>query len=123
MAAGRYDTIIENGATFQRVFNWKDSAGVGINLTGYTITGKVKAKTSDKAALATFTVAVSNQGTSPGEFTVSLSATQTAALPSKYSADGRKEELNLYYDIEATTGSTVYRVVEGILIGSPEVTR
>lgn len=123
MAAGRYDTIVEQGATFERVFTWKDSTGAGINLTGYTIAGKVKAKLSDKTALASFSVVVANQGTDPGKFTVSLSATDTAAFPAKYTSDGRKEDLNLYYDIEATTGSTVYRVVEGILSNSPEVTR
>lgn len=123
MAAGRYDTIVEQGATFERVFNWKDNTGAGINLTGYTISGKVKAKLSDKTALASFTVTVADQGTYPGKFTVTLSATTTASFPSKYTADGRKEEMNLYYDIEATNGSTVYRVVEGILSGSPEVTR
>lgn len=123
MAAGRYDTIIEQGATFERVFNWKDSTGAGINLTGYTVAGKVKAKTSDKVQLLSFTVTIADQTLYAGKFTASLSATQTAGLPAKYTSDGRKEDLNLYYDIEANTGPTVYRIVEGILSGSPEVTK
>jgi hypothetical protein len=123
VAAGRYDTVIEQGATFSRTITWQDSTGAGVNLTGYTVAGKVKAKVSDKAALYSFTVAIANQGTNPGQFTISLTATQTASLPIKYNADGSKGELSLYYDIEATTGSTVYRVLEGILSNSPEVTK
>lgn len=123
MSAGRYDTIIEQGATFTRTITWKDSSGAGINLTGYTVAGKVKSKVSDKIELLSFTVVIANQGTNPGQFTISLSATQTATLPAVYSADGKKQILDLVYDVEATTGSTVYRVIEGILSNSPEITR
>ncbi len=123
MSAGRYDTIIEQGATFSRTITWKDSSGAGIDLTNYTIAGKIKKKVSDKTALLSFTVTEANQGSLPGQFTISLTATQTSSLPATYSQDGSKESLELYYDLEATNGSSVTRIVEGILYNSPEVTR
>jgi hypothetical protein len=123
MSAGRYDTIIEQGATFTRTITWKDSSGAGINLTGYTVAGKVKSKVSDKVALLSFTVSIADQGTNPGQFTINLTATQTATLPSVYTEDGKKQSLELSYDVEATSGATVTRIIEGILSNSPEVTR
>jgi hypothetical protein len=123
MSAGRYDTVIEQGATFSRTITWKDSDGVGINLTGYTVAGKIKVKVSDKVSLLSLTVTLANQVTYAGQFTISLTATQTASLPVKYTASGEKESLNLYYDIEATLGATVTRILEGVFYNSPEVTR
>ena len=123
MSAATYNFTIEQGATFTKVITWKDSSGAGINLTGYTITGKIKRKTSDQTALATFTATLANQGTSPGQFTISLTATQTGALPAVTGPTAEKVLLECVYDIEATTGSTVYRILEGVVSISPEATR
>ena len=123
MLAATYDFTIEQGATFSRVITWKDSAGVGINLTGYTITGKIKRKTSDATALATFTATLANQTTNPGQFTLSLTSTQTGALPTATGPTAQKVLLECVYDIEASQGSTVYRLLEGVVSISPEATR
>lgn len=117
MAAGRYDFVIEQGATFTRNVVWKDSSGTPINLSGYSIAGKIKRKPTDANALASFTCTITNA--SGGAFSFSLTATQTASLPTSTG----KEDLQCYYDIEATTGSTVYRLLSGICSISPEVTR
>lgn len=122
MSAGRYDTIIEQGATFSRTCTWKDSSGVGINLTGYTVAGKIKRNATDNTPLLSFTVSIANQGTFPGKFTISLTAAQTSTLPTKPGNNGVKELLPLSYDIEATTGSVVVRLFEGILNNSAQVT-
>ena len=50
---------------------------------------------------------------STGQVTLSLTATVTAGL-----ASGR-----YVYDVELTTGSTVSRVLEGLVTVSPEVTK
>ena len=123
MSAGIYNTDIEQGATWSRVITWKDSSGVGINLTGYSVSGKVKLRISDKKELTTFTVVISNQTTNPGQFTVSLSAATTASFPYKYTENGSREVLELQYDIEATIGSTVYRILQGVLSEDPEATK
>lgn len=122
MSAGRYDTVVEQGATFSRVCTWKTSSGVGIDLTSYTLTGKIKKKITDTNELLSFTITKANQGSYPGQFTISLTSTQTASLPIKPQTVEFKELLHLYYDIEADSGTEVTRIIEGILGVSPQVT-
>lgn len=117
MAAGKYDFIIEQGATFTRNVVWKDSSGVAVNLDGYTISGKIRRKPSDSSELVSFTCTITNA--SNGAFTFSLTASQTASLPVK--ANG--ENLECVYDIEASTGATVYRLLNGVCTISAEVTK
>ena len=121
MAAGRYDFTIEQGATLTRSVTWQDSAGSAVDLTGYTISGKIKRKTSDAQPIISFSITVTNAAA--GQFTFTLTAAQTATLPVKHGLDGQKELLDCVYDIEAVTGSTVYRVLEGTCSISPEVNK
>ena len=121
MAAGRYDFVIEQGATFSRQITWKDTTGAAVNLTGYTIAAKVRRKTSDSQPVIALTCTVTNAAN--GQFTISLTATQTAGLPVNNGNDGEKLLLPCVYDIEAITGSTVYRLLEGVANISPEATR
>lgn len=121
MAAGRYDFIIEQGATFSRQITWQNEDGSAVNLSGYTIAGKIRRKPSDVQELVSFTCTVTNAAN--GVFTFALTAAQTAALPTFQTQKPGKEYLECSYDIEATTGGTVYRILEGIVKISPEVTR
>lgn len=123
MAAGSYNFLIEAGATWSTVIDWQDEAGVGFDLTSKTITGKIKRKVLDPLEVLSFTVTKANQTTNPGRFTLSLTATQTAKLPVKQTSEGKKEITELSYDIESAEGSTVERVLEGLIQVSPEVTR
>lgn len=123
MSAGTYNFTIEQGATFTKVITWKDGTGAGVNLGGYTITGKIKRKTSDQTALASFTVTLSNQSTNPGQFTISLTDAETATLPTVVGPTAKKVLLECVYDIEADSGAQVYRLLEGVVRISPEVTR
>lgn len=121
MAAGRYDLAIEQGATFTRDCTWQNSNGTPVDLTNYTITGKLRRRASDKVALVSFTCTVTSALL--GQFSFSLTAAQTASLPTAQSNNAEKELLECVYDIEATTGSTVDRLMEGIAYISPEVTK
>lgn len=121
MAAGRYDLVIEQGATFSRQVTWQNQDGSAVNLTGYSIAGKLRRKTSDNQAIASFTCTITNA--SSGIFTFSLTATETAALPTAHSQTADKEFLDCVYDIEATQGSNKYRILEGLARISPEVTK
>lgn len=121
MAAGRYDTTIEQGATFSRQVTWQSQDGSAINLTGYTLSGKIRKKASDAKELISFTCTIVNA--SSGIFTFSLTAAETSGLPSAYGETADKELLPCVYDIEASIGSTVYRILEGIINISPQVTR
>lgn len=121
MAAGRYDLVIEQGATFSRQVTWQNQDGSAVNLTGYSIAGKIRRKTSDNQPIISFTTAITDAAN--GIFTFSLTATQTASLPVNHGATAEKEYLDCVYDIEATVGSTKYRVIEGLARISPEVTK
>jgi len=120
MSAGKYDFTIEQGATFSETLTWRDSTGTAINLTGYTITSELKRKFSDANPVATFTCTITNAA--GGVFTRTLSATLSAALPIAQNSNGTTDMLPLYHDIKAVSGSTVYRIIEGICYVSPRVT-
>lgn len=122
MAAGNHDFLIEAGTTWSAVIDWQDSAGVGIDLTTRTITGKIKRKVLDPLEVVSFTVTKADQGTNPGRFTISLTATETSKLPAKQTQDGKKDVSELSYDIESLNGSVVDRILEGIVRTTPQVT-
>lgn len=115
MAAGVYDTEIERGKTFSRVSIWYDESGTPINLTGYTVSGTVKLKTTDKVALASFTITVANQVSNTGQFTWSLTPTQTGGFPWPDNYDGGFTPLSLRYEIEAAISPNNYGILRGTL--------
>jgi hypothetical protein len=105
------EIVIEQGATFNTTINVEDTAGAAINLFGYTANSMMrKSYYSSSATTITSTVT----GTANGEVTLSVSATNTAALtPGRY-----------VYDVIITSPtSVVTRVVEGIVTVLPSVTR
>ena len=105
------EIVIEQGATFNTTINVEDTAGAAINLFGYTANSMMrKSYYSTSATVITSTVT----GTANGEVTLTVSATNTAALtPGRY-----------VYDVIITSPtSVVTRVVEGIVTVLPSVTR
>jgi hypothetical protein len=105
------EIVIEQGATFNTTINVEDTAGAAINLYGYTANSMMrKSYYSSSATTITSTVT----GTANGEVTLTVSATNTAALtPGRY-----------VYDVIITSPtSVVTRVVEGIVTVLPSVTR
>lgn len=124
MGAGKLDFLIEQGSTFQRIITIKDSALAPVNLTGWTITGKIRPDPTSATVLETFNVTLANQATSPGQFTVLLSATETSAIAVNAALAARAEPTPYYYDIEALKADgTTDRVLQGRALISPEVTR
>ena len=105
------EIVIEQGATFNTTINVEDTAGAAINLYGYTANSMMrKSYYSSSATTITSTVT----GTANGEVTLTVSATNTAALtPGRY-----------VYDVIITSPtSVVTRVVEGIVTVLASVTR
>ena len=113
MAAGRYNMICNQGATFSKRLTWKID-DVAVDLTGYT--GKMQARDSygvDCAAVVDITT--ENGGItldSSGNIDLLISSSVTTAIYAK----------DYLYDIELTTGTTVTRLLEGKFIVTPEVT-
>ena len=117
MTAGIYDTIIEQGATFSRVFTYQNNAGDAISLTGYTPRMQVRASLEAADTIFDLTDGDGVEVTdgANGEVTVTIPATDTASL-----TPGDR----LVYDLELENGSgTVIRLVQGILTVDGEVTR
>lgn len=126
MAAGNYNILIEQGATFFVTLTLKDVNAYPLDLTGLTFTGQLKKAFTDSVATADFVCNVLDQ-TNPayvGQVEVSLSPTITAALVT--SATGTVRTLTtLVYDIESQNAVTgeVLRWLQGEAKVSPEVTK
>jgi hypothetical protein len=107
--ATKANLTIDQGSSFSTSIALTDNDGVALNLTGYTGAAQLRKHYTSSTAV-TFTVTIDALN---GEVTLSLTATQTAALTA-----GR-----YVYDVELTIGSTVSRVIEGIVTVTPEVTK
>jgi len=119
--AGKWDLVIEQGATWIRQFRWEDSAGVARSLASYTLRMTIRPiYDSDKifatsVAPGNITLALVGGGTG-GVFTVTMTAANTALL----------NFIRAVYDIEAydtATGLTVYRILQGNVTLAKESTR
>jgi hypothetical protein len=111
-----YDLEIEQGATFSRLFRWKDSEGVLVDLTGYTARMQIRRKFS--SATAEYSATTENGaivlGGALGTIQLTISATDTAALTC----------VSGVYDLELVDSEgVVTRFVQGNVTVSREVTR
>jgi hypothetical protein len=107
--ATKSNLVIDQGATFSTDLTLTDENGDALNLTGYTANSQLR-----KWYTSTNSVSFSTTtNTSIGVVTLSLSSNQTAALTA-----GR-----YVYDVEISDGTTISRIVEGIVTVTPNVTR
>ena len=114
--AGRWDFIIEQGSTFERYFRWEDSNGNPRALDAYTLRMRIRYTPDLTTVLATTegespTIVISQPGAT-GVFKIAMTATNTALL----------DFIRAVYDVEAYEGVVVYRIVEGNVTLSKEVT-
>lgn len=115
MAATTYDILIEQGATYSQLITYKDN-GVAVNLTGYTARMQVRSTLESATTVVELTTANSRiaLGGTAGTITLTISATDTAALTA-----GRG-----VYDLELVSGSgIVTRLLQGVATISRNVTR
>ena len=111
MAAGTYNFIVEQGATFTRQLTVKENNSV-MDLTGYSVASKMRSTHDTSTVAGTFTCTVSNA--SGGIITVAMTSSVTAAI----------EEGIYVYDLEITSGAgIVTRLLQGEVTVNPEVTR
>ncbi len=81
---GNYDITIHQGATFSLDLQYKDSAGVGVDMTGYLVAGTLVNRLNT-ATVATFTTSWVDQ--SLGKFKIKLSPSTTAGITSECQYD------------------------------------
>lgn len=106
-----YDISLYQGQTFSLSLTLKDSLGVPMNLSGYSISSYIKTNYSDTAKLCDLNAVISNAAS--GIVTLNIPATTTASLPVNLS----------FYDLEMSDiGGTVTKVLAGKVSVYPEVT-
>jgi len=102
--------VIDQGCTFEKVITAQNSAGSNVTISSGTCAGKMRQSYGSSNNVAVFTAAVSGSNC-----TISLTATQTAALvPGQY-----------MYDVEYTQsgGTIIERLAQGIITISEEATK
>lgn len=111
----KHNFYVYRGATFSEQIEWKDESGTPVNLTGFT--ARMHMRETIEAADPFLTLTTENGGVSLGGVagTIQLlaSATQTTAITATSGV----------YDLELVSGANVTRLLEGLVIISPEVTR
>ena len=102
--------VIDQGCTFEKVITAQNSIGGNVTISSGTCAGKMRQSFGSSNNVVAFTTAISGSNC-----TISLTATQTAALaPGQY-----------VYDVEYTQsgGTIVERLAQGIITISEEATK
>lgn len=116
MAAGSYDFLVEQGATFSKTITWKNSSNAAINLTGYTARMQFRATKASTTVLLSATTenGYITLGSSAGTIDISIPSSVTATLAAPRQV----------YDLELqSSAGVVTRLLEGAVRLSLEVTR
>lgn len=125
MAAGVYDILVEQGATFLMTLTFKGSDGEPLDLTDLSFRGKIKKAFTDTVSQAEFTFNVLDQteDDTKGKVEVTLDATVTAAIDAPAKKNIRTDTM-MVYDIESEDlEGVVVRWLQGDVRVSPEVTK
>ena len=120
MPATNYDIIIEQGATFTLQLVYKTSAGVAVDLTGYSARMQVRESYPAASPLLSFTSAASGGitlGGAAGTILIEASDETTAAIDTRQTIWG-------VYDLELVPpDGKALRLLEGAAQIRPEATR
>lgn len=115
--AGTYNLSIEQGATFEIIFQWTDANNNPINITGYTARSQIRPDVTSSTVVCDMTIAnskLSLYSAVNGQLKMLIGATETATFPSG----------SAVWDLEMIDGSgKVTRLLQGSVNISPEVTR
>jgi len=116
---GQYTLNIYKGATLDLTFTWKDSAGVLVNLTGYTARLQVRESVDAAAFLLELTTTlVSGSGIVLGGAAGTIQLVAPATSTDDYTWDEG------VYDLELVSGAgVVTRLLQGPAKAWHEVTR
>lgn len=108
--AATSNLYIDAGSTFSAIITVSGSSGVALNLAGYTVASQIRKSYGSSTAYA-FTATIHNAAT--GKVKLVMSATTSSGIaPGRY-----------LYDVEITSNIEKLRVVEGLVIITPEITK
>lgn len=105
MTAGRYNIVVERGATFDRTLTWYTDLAQQVpkNLTGYTAAMEIRKSPGETVILTLATGSGITLGGTLGTIAILITVTQTNAL-----AAGRYR-----YDMLLISGTVKTRLFEG----------
>ena len=110
--SGQHDITIEQGSTFAKTITLKDDGDVVINISADTFRGQVRKQHSATTTKAVFDFVITD-GVN-GVLSWGLTSANTTAMGSG----------KFVYDIEWVKASgNVVRILEGVAVATPEVTR
>lgn len=112
---GIYPITIYKGATYSKIFTWKNPAGTAVDLTTFTARMQAREKvTSTTTFIDISTTSGITLGGTNGTITVTLTAAETAAITATSGV----------YDLELIdAASVITRLLNGTVTISEEVTR
>jgi hypothetical protein len=111
ISPGTYNSTVWCGATWDKTFTWTIDT-VPVNWTGYTAKLQIKEHLNSTSVITLTSGSGITLGGSAGTVAVTISSTLTGAVtPGQY-----------IYDLEVTTGTTTYRLLEGKLTFDGQVT-
>jgi len=116
MTAGIYNFTIDQGTQFTTQIIWANSAGVPIDLTGYTAAMQLREQAASPNPSA-LNLTSSNGGITitplAGELDILMTTAQTGALDARF----------YVYDLELTLSGVVTRIIQGQITVSAQVTQ
>lgn len=110
--AGKYNIIIEQGATWGLTLQWQDSEGVVIPLDGYSARMQIR-RMIDQPVDVELTTENGRITIADNCINLHLTASDTSELNKEF----------YVYDLELVNGDVVHRFIEGDIKVSPEVTK
>lgn len=111
-----YDLRIQQGSGYVLELAYEEDDGTPIDLDGFTAEMHIRRRYESELTLVELANGAGIILGPDGEIAVSLSASETAALPASV-----REPIGVY-DIELTQGGVVTRLLSGKVYVSPEVT-
>jgi hypothetical protein len=125
MPAGRYNLLIEQGATFEVELQYKDSNGVVVDLTGYSGRLQIRPSIGSPTAYLCLSSSLNADGTGLNFSGSNGSTPPTSGSIGVYISAATSSMLTFntgVYDLEIASGSFVTRLLQGNVQLSKEVT-
>jgi hypothetical protein len=126
MAAGKYSFVIEQGATTDFQIDWTDDLGSPINLTGMHARMQIRPAPDASEIFVNLSSSFSPDGTGLNlSGSVGTNPLSSGSIGVYISADSSSLLTfgEAYYDLEVVNGNEVYRLIEGKVRLSKNVTR
>jgi hypothetical protein len=126
MPAGKYSFTIEQGSTTTFEIQYKDNTNTPINLSGYGARMQVRSVVDSSTILLTLSSSIAPDGTGLNMSGSNGTTPVQSGSIGLYISAASESNLNFgeaVYDLEIHSGITVYRILEGCVKLSKEVTR